>query len=31
VFSVPKSVSLVHALGDEETRRAVGEAHLAAW
>jgi conjugative relaxase-like TrwC/TraI family protein len=31
VFSVPKSVSLLHALGDEETRRAVGEAHLAAW
>ncbi len=31
VFSVPKSISLLHALGDEETRRAVGEAHLAAW
>src|ERR671922_840508 len=31
VFSVPKSVSLLHALGDDETRRAVGEAHLAAW
>ena len=28
VFSVPKSVSLLHALGDEETRRAVNEAHL---
>lgn len=31
VFSVPKSVSLLHALGDEETRRAVNEAHTAAW
>src|SRR5919197_2655018 len=31
VFSVPKSVSLLHALGDEETRRAVQEAHLSAW
>src|SRR5918994_6850373 len=31
VFSPPKSVSLLHALGDEETRRAVQEAHLAAW
>src|SRR5215216_5153683 len=31
VFSVPKSVSLLHALGDEETRRAVNEAHLSAW
>src|SRR6266540_5279073 len=31
VFSVPKSVSLLHALGDEETRRAVNEAHVAAW
>src|SRR5881409_1033668 len=31
VFSVPKSVSLLHALGDEQTRRAVQEAHLAAW
>src|SRR4051812_15863264 len=29
VFSVPKSISLLHALGDEETRRAIGEAHLA--
>ena len=27
VFSPPKSVSLLHALGDEETRRAVNEAH----
>ena len=31
VFSCPKSVSLLHALGDEETRRAVNEAHLSAW
>ena len=31
VFSPPKSVSLLHALGDEETRRAVNEAHLTAW
>ena len=31
VFSAPKSVSLLHALGDEETRRAVNEAHAAAW
>ena len=31
VFSVPKSVSLLHALGDEETRRAVNEAHVSAW
>jgi conjugative relaxase-like TrwC/TraI family protein len=31
VFSVPKSVSLLHALGDEAARRAIGEAHLAAW
>jgi conjugative relaxase-like TrwC/TraI family protein len=31
VFSVPKSVSLLHALGGEETRRAVNEAHTAAW
>lgn len=31
VFSVPKSVSLLHALGDEETRRAVNEAHATAW
>jgi conjugative relaxase-like TrwC/TraI family protein len=31
VFSPPKSVSLLHALGDEQTRRAVQEAHLSAW
>jgi conjugative relaxase-like TrwC/TraI family protein len=31
VFSTPKSVSLIHALGDEGTRRAVSEAHAAAW
>jgi conjugative relaxase-like TrwC/TraI family protein len=31
VFSVPKSVSLLHALGSEETRRTVNEAHTAAW
>src|SRR6266542_4019743 len=31
VFSPPKSVSLLHALGDESTRRAVNEAHLSAW
>src|SRR5262249_50010980 len=31
VFSVPKSVSILHALGDEETRRAVNEAHASAW
>src|ERR671930_1572859 len=31
VFSVPKSVSLLHALGGEETRSAVNEAHTAAW
>lgn len=31
VFSVPKSVSLLHALGDEETRRAVNEGHVTAW
>ncbi len=31
VFSVPKSVSLLHALGDHETRRAVNEAHTSAW
>jgi conjugative relaxase-like TrwC/TraI family protein len=31
VFSVPKSVSLVHALGDEETQRAINEAHVSAW
>jgi conjugative relaxase-like TrwC/TraI family protein len=31
VFSAPKSVSLLHALGDERTRRAVSEAHIDAW
>lgn len=31
VFSVPKTVSLLHALGDEATRRAVNEAHSSAW
>src|SRR5215218_4617758 len=31
VFSVLKSVLLQQALGDEETRRAVNEAHTAAW
>lgn len=31
VFSVPKSVSLLHALGDHETRRLVSEAHDSAW
>jgi conjugative relaxase-like TrwC/TraI family protein len=31
VFSVPKSVSLLHALGDEDVRRAVNEAHTSAW
>jgi len=31
VFSPPKSVSLLHALGDEKTRHAVNQAHLAAW
>ena len=31
VFSVPKSVSLLHALGDEETRLAITQAHLGAW
>src|SRR3954454_145516 len=31
VFSPPKSVSLLHALGDEDTRRVIGEAHLEAW
>jgi conjugative relaxase-like TrwC/TraI family protein len=31
VFSPPKSVSLLHALGDEELRHAVNQAHLAAW
>ena len=31
VFSPPKSVSLLHALGSEEVRHAVDQAHLAAW
>ena len=31
VFSAPKSVSLLHALGDEPVRRAVNEAHTRAW
>ena len=31
VFSPPKSVSLLHALGSEEVRHAVDLAHLAAW
>src|SRR5919204_6402612 len=31
VFSPPKSVSLLHALGDEDTRRAVNKAHTSAW
>jgi conjugative relaxase-like TrwC/TraI family protein len=31
VFSPPKSVSLLHALGSEEVRHAVNQAHLAAW
>jgi conjugative relaxase-like TrwC/TraI family protein len=31
VFSAPKSVSLLHALGSEEVRHAVNQAHLAAW
>ncbi|MGI8478493.1 MAG: MobF family relaxase, partial [Gaiellaceae bacterium] len=31
VFSPPKSVSLLHALGSEEVRHAVNEAHLTAW
>ena len=31
VFSVPKSVSLLHGLGDEQTRRAVNEAHASSW
>jgi conjugative relaxase-like TrwC/TraI family protein len=31
VFSPPKSVSLLHALGSEEVRYAVNQAHLAAW
>ncbi len=31
VFSTPKSVSLLHALGEEETRSAIAEAHRCAW
>src|SRR5262245_89354 len=31
VFSPPKSVSLLHALGSEAVRHAVNQAHLAAW
>lgn len=31
VFSTPKSVSLLHALGDETTRLAVDAAHRSAW
>jgi conjugative relaxase-like TrwC/TraI family protein len=31
VFSPPKSVSLLHALGSDEARHAVNQAHLAAW
>ncbi|MDP9255658.1 MAG: relaxase domain-containing protein, partial [Actinomycetota bacterium] len=31
VFSVPKSVSVLHALGDHGTRRLVSEAHDSAW
>ncbi len=31
VFSPPKSVSLLHALGDDRTRHAVNQAHLTAW
>jgi conjugative relaxase-like TrwC/TraI family protein len=31
VFSPPKSVSLLHALGGEDVRRAVNDAHLSAW
>jgi conjugative relaxase-like TrwC/TraI family protein len=31
VFSPPKSVSLLHALGSEDVRHAVDQAHLAAW
>jgi conjugative relaxase-like TrwC/TraI family protein len=31
VFSPPKSVSLLHALGTDEVRHAVNQAHLAAW
>jgi conjugative relaxase-like TrwC/TraI family protein len=31
VFSPPKSVSLLHALGGDDVRHAVSQAHLAAW
>ena len=31
VFSPPKSVSLLHALGSEDVRHTVNQAHLAAW
>nr|MDQ3379628.1 relaxase domain-containing protein [Actinomycetota bacterium] len=31
VFSPPKSVSLLHALGNDEVRHAVDQAHLVAW
>jgi conjugative relaxase-like TrwC/TraI family protein len=31
VFSTPKSVSLLHALGEEETRVAIAAAHRSAW
>jgi conjugative relaxase-like TrwC/TraI family protein len=31
VFSVPKSVSLLHALGDHDLRLTISEAHAAAW
>ena len=31
VFSPPKSVSLLHALGDEDIRQAVNAAHAGAW
>jgi len=31
VFSTPKSISLLHALGNEETRSAIADAHRSAW
>jgi conjugative relaxase-like TrwC/TraI family protein len=31
VFSTPKGVSLLHALGDDETRRTIAAAHHSAW
>ncbi|MGH3093857.1 MAG: MobF family relaxase [Gaiellaceae bacterium] len=31
VFSTPKSVSILHALGDEETRTEIARAHRSAW